>query len=235
MNRPDIVSREEWLKARIDLLEKEKELTVARDALSAERRKIPWVLVEKEYSFEGSAGTESLADLFGSNSQLLVYHFMFDPEWEDGCKSCSFWADNYNGTAIHLAHRDVSMVTIGRAPFEKLDAYRQRMGWDFKIISSLYSDFNYDYHVSFTPEQMETGEISYNFRMGPAFSAEAPGISVFHKDMDGNIYHTYSTYARGLDMLNGAYHLLDLVPAGRDEQDLSYGMEWLCRHDQYQN
>ena len=233
MNKPDIVSREDWLSARRDLLEKEKDFTRARDALSADRRKLPWVRIEKNYIFDGAGGKESLSDLFGKNNQLLVYHFMFDPDWEEGCKSCSFWVDNYNGTAVHLAHRNVSMVTIARAPLEQIEAYRQRMAWDIKWVSSNNTDFNYDFDVSFTPDEMEAGEISYNYRQGPAFSSEAPGVSVFYKDDEGAIYHTYSTFSRGLDILNGAYNLLDLVPEGRNEESLAYGMEWLRRHDQY--
>ena len=233
MSKPDIVSRADWLTARQELLVREKEFTRARDALSAERRRMPWVRVEKDYVFEGPDGEETLADLFGNNDQLLVYHFMYDPGWDEGCKSCSFWADNYNGTAVHLAHRNVTMVTIARAPFEQIEAYRSRMGWDIKWVSSSNTDFNYDFDVSFTPEEVASGEISYNYRKGSAFSSEAPGISVFYKDENGNIYHTYSTFARGLDLLNGAYNLLDLVPEGRNEEDLSYGMEWLRRHDQY--
>lgn len=233
MGQREVVSREQWLAARRELLEKEKEFTRARDALSEERRLLPWVKVDKEYAFESLAGKESLSDLFGSNSQLLVYHFMFGPDWEEGCKSCSFWADNYNGTIVHLAHRNVTMVTIGRAPLDKLDAYRRRMGWDIKMVSSADTDFNYDYHVSFTAGQMESGEIEYNFRKAPAFSAEAPGISVFYKDDTGDIFHTYSTYSRGLDILNGTYNLLDLVPEGRNEEGQGASMKWLRRHDQY--
>ena len=228
-----VVSREEWAAARKEFLAKEKEFTRLRDQLSQQRRALPWVKVEQAYAFDGPNGSESLADLFEGKSQLLVYHFMFGPDWEEGCKSCSFWADNYNGVSIHLAHRDVSLVAIARAPLDKLAAYKKRMGWDFKWVSSFGNDFNRDYHISFTPEEMEKGDMYYNYRIGKFPSEEAPGISVFYKDEKGDIFHTYSCYSRGLDMLNGAYHYLDLVPKGRDEASLSYSMEWLYRHDQY--
>src|SRR5262245_44207902 len=227
-----IVSRDEWLAARKALLAKEKAFTKERDALSQERRRLPWVKVDKTYVFEGSAGKETLADLFAGRSQLLVSHFMFGPDWKEGCPSCSFWADNYNGAVVHLSHRDVSLVAISRAPLEKLESYRKRMGWSFKWVSSYGNDFNRDYHVSFTPEEQKTAV--YNYKAGGFGSSEAPGVSVFIKGADGQIFHTYSCYARGLDMLNGAYHLLDLVPKGRDEQGLSYPMAWVRRHDQYE-
>ena len=228
-----VVSREEWLVARKEHLAKEKEFTRLRDQLSQQRRELPWVKVEKEYSFDGPNGKETLAELFAGRSQLLVYHFMFDPTWNEGCKSCSFWADNYNGTIVHLNHRDVTMVTISRAPLEKLEAYKKRMGWGFKWLSSFGNDFNRDYHVSFTPEEQEKGEVYYNYTIGRPFSSEGPGVSVFYKDESGNIFHTYSCYARGLDMLNGAYHCLDLVPKGRDEAGLTAPQAWVRRHDQY--
>ncbi len=228
-----VVSREEWGAARKEFLAKEKEFTRLRDQLSQQRRALPWVKVEQAYAFDGPNGQESLADLFEGKSQLLVYHFMFGPDWEEGCKSCSFWADNYNGVSIHLAHRDVSLVAISRAPLDKLAAYKKRMGWDFKWVSSLGNEFNRDYHVSFTPEEMEKGDVYYNYRINKFPSDEAPGISIFYKDENGDIFHTYSCYSRGLDMMNGAYHYLDLVPKGRDETGLSYSMEWLYRHDQY--
>ena len=228
-----VVSREEWSAARKEFLAKEKEFTRLRDQLSQQRRELPWVKVEQAYAFDGPNGPESLADLFGGKSQLLIYHFMFGPDWEEGCKSCSFWADNYNGVSIHLAHRDVSLVAISRAPLDKLAAYKKRMGWDFKWVSSLGNEFNRDYHVSFTPEEMEKGDVYYNYRINKFPSDEAPGISIFYKDENGDIFHTYSCYSRGLDMMNGAYHYLDLVPKGRDETGLSYSMEWLYRHDQY--
>jgi predicted dithiol-disulfide oxidoreductase (DUF899 family) len=232
MNRPTIVARETWLAARKELLAKEKELTRQRDRLSAERRALPWVKVDKAYVFEGPAGKETLADLFAGRGQLLVYHFMFGPDWEEGCPSCSFWADNYNGITQHLKHRDVQLVAISRAPIAKLEAYRRRMGWSFKWVSSLGSDFNRDYHVSFTPE--EKGSAYYNYREGGFSGSEAPGISVFFKDEGGAIFHTYSCYARGLDAMNSAYQLLDLVPKGRDEDGLPHPMAWVRRHDRYE-
>ena len=229
----EVVTREKWLVSREALLAKEKELTRMRDRLSRERRELPWVLVDKQYIFDGPDGKRSLSDLFDNRSQLLVYHFMFGPDWEEGCKSCSFWADNYNDVIVHLNHRDVTFLTVSRAPLDKLQTYRKRMGWDFKWVSSLNNDFNWDFHVSFSPEVVEKGEMYYNYRKVRFPSEEAPGISVFHKDQDGNVYHTYSCYSRGLDMLNGAYHYLDLTPKGRDEDGLPYSMAWLNRHDSY--
>ncbi len=228
-----VVSREEWLAARRELLAREKEFTRARDQLSVERRRLPWVAVEKEYVFEGPAGQQTLVDLFHGRSQLVVYHFMFGPEWEEGCKSCSFWADNFDRIVVHLAHRDVTLVAVSRAPLEQLEAFRRRLGWSFHWVSSYGCDFNRDFHVSFTPEEMERGEVFYNFRVTRFPSDEAPGISVFTRDVEGCIFHTYSCYARGLDMLNGAYHYLDLVPKGRDEDDLAHPMEWVRIRDRY--
>lgn len=233
MANHQIVSREEWLAARKTLLVKEKELTRLRDQLSQQRRALPWVTVEKEYVFDGPNGKETLAELFAGRSQLLVYHFMFGPDWEEGCKSCSFWADNYNDIIVHLNHRDVTMVTISRAPFPKLAAYKQRMGWNFKWVSSFGNDFNYDYHVSFTPEAEQQGQVYYNYQTNKYFSSEGPGISVFFKNEQGNVFHTYSCYARGLDMMNSAYHHLDLTPKGRDEAHLPAPQAWVRRHDQY--
>jgi len=233
MNPHDIVSREDWITARKTLLAREKEFTRARDGLSAARRELPWVRVDKEYTFDGPDGRETLADLFAGRSQLIVYHFMFGPDWEEGCPSCSYLADHFDGAIVHLNHRDVSMVVVSRAPLGKLEEYRKRMSWKFKWLSSLASDFNLDYHVSFTPEEMAKGTLYYNYTSGSFPSEEAPGISVFYKDGQGAVFHTYSAYARGLDMLIGAYNLLDLVPKGRDEEGLSFTMEWLRRHDQY--
>jgi len=228
-----IVSPEEWVVARQELLTKEKEFTRLRDQLSQQRRALPWVKVGKEYVFDGPDGKETLAELFAGRSQLLIYHFMFGPDWDEGCKSCSFWADNYNDIIVHLRHRDVTMVTISRAPLSKLAAYQQRMGWGFKWVSSFGTDFNWDYHVSFTPEQERQGEVYYNYQTSRYFSSEGPGISVFYKDEQGNIFHTYSCYARGLDMMNSAYHHLDLTPKGRDEAGLPSPQAWVRRHDQY--
>ena len=233
MTQPKIVSRQEWLQARKSLLAKEKEFTVRRDQLSQERRELPWVQIDKEYVFEGPKGQESLADLFENRSQLLIYHFMFGPDWEEGCKSCSFWMDNVNGTTVHLNHRDVTFSAVSRAPLEKLQAYQKRMGWNFKWVSSLKNDFNQDFHVSFSPKEKEEQKMFYNYKTGFFPSTEAPGISVFYKGDGGKVFHTYSCYSRGLDMLNGAYHHLDLVPKGRDEDHLPHTMAWLQRHDSY--
>ena len=230
-----VVSREEWLVARRQHLVREKEFTRLRDQLSRERRELPWVKVDKDYVFDGPHGREALADLFAGRSQLIVYHFMFDPSWEEGCKSCSFWADNFDGIAVHLNHRDTSLVLVSRAPLATLEAFRQRMGWRVTWVSSSPTDFNRDYHVSFTPTELEQGRAHYNYATGRFPVAEAPGISVFTRTADGAIYHTYSCYARGLDMLNGAYQLLDLVPKGRDEAGLTSTMEWLRHHDRYED
>ena len=226
-----IVSQDEWLAARKALLAKEKEFTKARDALSAERRALPWVKVEKPYVFEGPAGKETLADLFGGKSQLLVYHFMLGPGWAAGCPSCSYLADHFDGAAIHLAQRDVAFVAVSRAPLAEIEAYKKRMGWKFKWVSSNGSDFNYDFHVSFTPEQKATAEYNYVKSGFPA--EEAPGLSAFIQQ-DGAVYHTYSSYGRGLDMFIGAYHFLDHAPKGRDEDALPWSMAWVKRHDEYE-
>lgn len=235
MQHHKVVSRDEWIVARKELLAKEKEFTRSRDQLSQERRALPWEKVEKGYVFDGPNGKETLADLFEGRSQLVVYHFMYGPDWEEGCPSCSFWADNYNGIGVHLKHRDINLVAVSKARLETLEAYKKRMGWNFKWMSSFDNDFNRDFHVSFTPEEMDKGEMLYNYRVGKFPSEEAPGISVFHKNEQGEVFHTYSCYARGLDMLNGAYHYMDLVPKGRDEDHLPYTMAWLRRHDQYED
>lgn len=227
-----IVSDSEWLAARRTLLEEEKAFQKKRDELAARRRDLPWRRVDKDYRFRGESGTCSLGDLFGDSSQLIVYHFMFHPDWEEGCKSCSFWADNYDRSVVHLRARDTSLVAVSRAPLEKLIAYRRRLGWTFPWYSSSDSDFNYDFNVSFTPEQLARKEGSYNYREGAVFGEEMPGISVFIKDQDA-VYHTYSTYSRGLDPFNATYQLLDIVPKGRDEDSLKYSMEWLRRNDEY--
>ena len=235
MKAHPVVSPEAWLAARKRLLTREKEFTRLRDELSRERRELPWVRVEKAYAFDTPSGRQTLSDLFEGRSQLLVYHFMYGPDWEVGCKSCSFWADNFNGIVVHLAHRDVTMVAASRAPLQKLEAFRKRMGWGFKWVSSFGNDFNRDYHVSFSKEEMGKGEMFYNFQPSKFPSDEAPGVSVFWRNEKGEVFHTYSCYSRGLDMLNGAYHYLDLVPKGRDEQGLSYGMEWVRHHDRYED
>lgn len=231
--RNQIVSHEEWRKARLDLLAAEKEFTRQRDALTRRRMAMPWERVEKPYRFEGPNGALSLADLFDGRSQLIVYHFMLGPDWEEGCKSCSFWADNFNGIPVHLNHRDVTFMAISRAPLARIDAYKKRMGWSFPWVSSHGSDFNFDYHVSFTPEQLAEGKADYNYEVRSVKSSELPGISAFYKNESGEVFHTYSCYARGVDIVNGAYHWLDLAPKGRDEDGLKFTMEWVRRHDQY--
>jgi predicted dithiol-disulfide oxidoreductase (DUF899 family) len=233
MNHSKVVSRDEWLAARKQHLSKEKEFTRLRDKLSAERRELPWVKVEKNYLFDGPGRKETLADLFGGRSQLIVYHFMFGPEWEQGCPSCSFLSDHIDGRVVHLAHRDVTFVVVSRAPLPKIEAFKKRMGWRFKWVSSYGSDFNFDYHVSFTKDEMAKGKVYYNYDMNEFPSDEGPGISVFCKDGSSDIFHTYSSYARGLDMLVGAYNYLDLVPKGRDEAELPWTMAWVRHHDQY--
>lgn len=232
MNNHDIVSHEQWITARKQLLAKEKEFNHMRDALSQARRDLPWERVDKQYKFNGE-GEESLSDLFAGKSQLVVYHFMFDPTWEAGCKSCSFWADNFNGIDIHLQHRDISFLAISRAPYNKIDAYKKRMGWTFKWISSFGNDFNFDYGVSFKPDQLSDSSRDYNYDTQRPYGSETPGISVFYKDPYGSIFHTYSCYSRGLDMLNGAYHYIDLTPKGRDEGGGSGPQFWVRRHDEY--
>jgi predicted dithiol-disulfide oxidoreductase (DUF899 family) len=233
MEQHRVVSNKEWLAARKDLLAKEKEFTRLRDQLSRQRRELPWERVEKKYVFEGPDGRVSFAELFAGRSQLVVYHFMFDPGWAEGCKSCSFWADNFEGFYPHLNQRDVTMTAISRAPWAVIAPFKKRMGWSFPWVSSNGCDFNFDYQVSFTPEALAAGEVDYNFTRRKTSMTELPGISVFYKDEAGDIFHTYSCYSRGLDMLNAAYHYLDLVPKGRDEEGLPYAQAWVRHHDNY--
>ena len=230
-----VVSRNQWIEERKALLAREKEFTQLRDQLSHARRDLPWVRVDKDkdYVFDGAGGKQTLAELFAGRQQLIVYHLMFDPSWEEACSRCSFWADNFNGVLVHLNQRDVSLVAISRAPFAKLAAFQKRMGWSFNWVSSFANDFNHDYHVSFAPEQLAQGEVIYNYRLVKNSMSERPGISVFYRDPGGTIFHTYSCYARGLDMLNVAYHYLDLTPKGRDEEELPFPMEWVRYHDAY--
>ena len=227
---PQTVSREEWLVARKALLDQEKDLDRRRDALSAERRNLPRVKVEQAYAFDAPEGRVTLVDLFAGRRQLVVYHFMFDPSWDEGCKSCSFLADSFDGAARHLPARDTSFVAISRAPLAKLAAFEERMGWSFRWVSSAGSTFNFDYHVSFRPEEQANAE--YNYKNQGFMSPEAPGLSVFLREGD-EVFHTYSTYARGLDHLIGTYNYLDLTPLGRDEESLPYGMSWVRHHDRY--
>jgi predicted dithiol-disulfide oxidoreductase (DUF899 family) len=236
----EVVTHDEWLAARKKHLAKEKEFTRLRDQLSKERRDLPWELVEKEYVFQGENGRQTLAEVFDGRSQLVIYHAMFNPvtagehtSWttDAACHACSFWMDNFNGITEHVNHRDITMAAVARAPYPKIAAYRERMGWSFPWYSSAGSDFNFDYHVSFTPEALSTGDVEYNYRPTPWSGTEAPGISVFVKEGE-RVYHTYSTYERGLDMLNVAYHYIDLVPKGRDEGEGGLG-EWVHRRDEY--
>lgn len=227
-----IVSQEEWLAARRELLRKEKEFTRLRDALSAERRELPWVRVEKNYVFDTPDGKATLADLFEGRSQLMVYHFMLGPGWAQGCPSCSFVSDHIDGANWHLPQRDVTLVAVSRAPLAEIQAFKQRMGWRFRWVSSYGSDFNYDFHVSFTEDQLAKGKVDYNYDMVEGYD-ELPGLSVFYKDENGAVFHTYSAYARGLDLLIGAYNYLDLAPKGRDEAALPWTMAWVRHHDRY--
>ena len=231
--QPNVVSHEEWLAARNEFLSKEKEFTYQRDELSRQRRSLPWEKVEKRYVFESTSGKVTLAGLFDGRSQLIVYHFMLGPGWQEGCKSCSYLADHFDGPTIHLANRDTTLVVVSHAPLAEIEAFKKRMGWKFQWVSSFGSDFNFDYHVSFTPEEKANGKIVYNYAPAKYFSEEGPGASVFAKDGVGGVFHTYSTYGRGLDILAGTYNLLDLVPKGRDEGDLASTMAWVRHHDRY--
>ena len=227
-----IASSAEWLEARKALLAKEKEFNRLRDDLSRQRRELPWERVEKTYVFDGPDGKETLADLFDGRRQLVVYHFMFGPGWEAGCKSCSFWADNFNNILPHLNARDVTLIAVSRAPLKDFAAFKQRLGWTFRWVSSFENDFNHDYHVSFTPEEIAKGENFYNYEYGRRYPPESPGISVFYKDGAGEVFHTYSAYRRGVEAMMGTYTLLDLTPKGRDEHDGA--MAWVRHHDRYE-
>ena len=231
---PRIVSRRDWLDQRKALLAKEKEFTRLGDRLAAEKRDLPWVKVEENYVFDAPEGKQTLAQLFGDKSQLLLYHFMFGPDWEQGCPICSMVGDNLDSKVIHLAHRDVALVVVSRAPLGKIEDFKKRMGWKFKWLSSFTNDFNYDYGVSFTPEDMTKGKL-YNYGTRAFPSEEAPGISVFYKDNVSNVFHTYSSFGRGPEFLIGVYDFLDLVPKGRDEAGLPFTMDWVRHHDRYED
>ena len=228
-----VVSHQEWLSARAAFLAKEKEFTRLRDEVSRQRRELPWEKVDKSYVFEGPGGKETLAELFGKRSQLLVYHFMFSPDWDEGCPHCSFWADHYDGMVVHLEHRDVSLVVISRAPLAKIQPFKKRMGWRFKWVSSSQTDFNYDYGVSFSPQELRDETAFYNYVRTDPGPADREGLSAFYRDERGALFHTYSTYARGIDLLNGTYNFLDLAPKGRDEDDLESPQAWVRHHDRY--
>jgi len=229
-----VVSPAEWLTARKELLKKEKEFNRLRDELSRQRRELPWEKVDKDYVFEGPTGKVALTELFRGRSQLVVYHFMLGPGWEQGCPSCSFLADNFDGMRVHLEQRDAAFTAISRAPLPEIEAFKKRMGWRFPWVSSFGTDFNYDYKVSFKKEDLGPEKNSYNFGTMPSYGEEVPGLSVFYKDADGQIYHTYSTYARGLDILLTTYNYLDMTPKGRDEEGMTpHAMAWVRHHDRY--
>ena len=234
LENPKVVSRSEWLAARRELLAREKELTRARDAVSAERRRLPWVKVEKEYVFDTPEGRKTLADLFEGRSQLIVYHFMWRRDMDDRCVGCSFLADHIDGANQHLAQHDVSFVACSRASVSELNAYKKRMGWRFDWVSSYENDFNYDYHVSFKPDDLAKGEVFYNYTMSPASIEDLSGISVFYRDKKGDVFHTYSSYARGNEEVLGAYMYLDLTPKGRNENGPNHNLsDWVRHHDRY--
>lgn len=233
MAEPRVVSRQEWLAARKALLAQEKAFTRQRDEIARARRELPWVKVGKDYLFDAPEGERSLAQLFGARSQLIVYHFMLGPGWEAGCKSCSFLADHFEGSLPHLAARDLSFVAVSRAPLAEIEKFRKRMGWNFPWVSSHGNDFNFDFHVSFRKEDMGK-QVEYNYASGKASMEELPGASAFYKDAQGAVFHTYSTYARGLDAMIGAYNWLDIAPRGRDEDKLQFTMAWVRHHDSYE-
>ena len=228
-----VVSQKEWLVARKELLVEEKKFSKLHDELNLQRRKLPWVKIEKEYVFDGPTGKVTFADLFCGKSQVLIYHFMFGPGWKEGCSHCSFWADHFDSVNIHIGQRDTTFAVISRAPLTEIERFKTRMGWRFQWVSSYGGDFNADSHVSFTEEEMAQGKVNYNYTMQEFPSAEAPGLSVFYKDADGVVFHTYSTYGRGVELLMGTYRILDLVPKGRDEDHLGFAMEWVRHHDRY--
>jgi len=228
-----VVTQSEWIAARTELLRKEKEFTKLRDELNRQRHELPWERIEKEYFFDGPSGKQTLGDLFDGRSQLIIYHFMFGPEWKEGCPSCSFLADHIDGTLAHLNHHDVTLLVVSRAPLSKLAVFKKRMGWHFPWVSSFGSDFNFDYHVSATKEELGKGQMYYNYRVFKSRGEEQPGISVFYRDQKGtDIFHTYSSYARGGDLLIGTYNYLDLAPKGRNEINPEH-IEWVRHHDQY--
>jgi len=230
---PKVVSHNEWVDARKEFLKKEKEFTRQRDEISRQRRELPWEKVEKNYEFETAGGKVSLANLFGGRSQLVIYHFMLGPGWTEGCKSCSYLADHFDGMTIHLANRDVTLAVISRAPIAEIESFKKRMGWKFRWVSANSSDFNFDYQASITPDEVGKKQVYYNYEMMEFPAEERPGLSVFAKDASGAVFHTYSSYARGLDILVGTYNFLDLVPKGRDEAGLKHTMAWVRHHDNY--
>jgi predicted dithiol-disulfide oxidoreductase (DUF899 family) len=234
IENPKVVSRTEWIPSRKELLVKEKQLTRQRDEIDRQRRELPWVKVEKNYLFEGPDGQQSMVDLFQGRSQLIVSHFMFGPGWKEGCVGCSFRSDHVDGALVHLEHHDVSFVTVSRAPLAEIEAFRKRMGWGFRWLSSYGSDFNYDYQVSFKKEEIATGRVTYNYEVRDFVSEEASGVSVFYKSPAGEIFHTYSTHGRGDEMVDTTYMYLDLTPKGRNENGPHYSLgDWVRHHDRY--
>ena len=229
-----VVNKDRWLAQRKALLAREKALTQLRDEIARERRALPWLHLDKNYLFDAPEGKRSLAELFEGRHQLLVQHFMLGPGWEQGCPSCSYMADHIDGMKVHLANRDLSFVAVSRAPLAEIERFRQRMGWQFKWVSSHGSDFNHDFGVSFAPEELAKGEVYYNYQTQPFPSEEAPGISLFFKDDAGSVFNTYSTYGRGVEVMMGTYSLLDLAPKGRDEHNAAYTMDWVRHHDRYE-
>jgi predicted dithiol-disulfide oxidoreductase (DUF899 family) len=228
-----VVSHAEWIAARKNFLNKEKEFSRLRDELSRQRRELPWEKVEKKYVFEGPRGKETLSDLFGGRSQLIVYHFMLGPGWNEGCPGCSFVSESVDGAVVHVAQRDITLLAVSRATLPEIEAFKKRMGWRFKWVSSFGNEFNFDYHVSFTKDEVTKGEGYYNYEVSRSIGEERPGASVFYKNEKGELFHTYSTYERGLDMLIAAYNYIDLTPKGRDESGLNHPMDWLRHHDRY--
>ena len=233
LNHP-VVPKTQWLAERKALLAREKELTRLRDQIASERRALPWERVDKDYVFEAPEGRRTLAELFEGRRQLLVQHFMLGPGWEQGCASCSYMSDHISGMQVHLEHRDVTVLVVSRAPLAEIERFRRRMGWHFKWVSSNGNDFNYDFGVSFTPEERAKGEVNYNYGMRAFPSEEAPGISVFYKNDTSEVFHTYSTYGRGVEVMMGTYKLLDLTPKGRDEHNPGHAMDWVRHHDRYE-
>src|SRR5215469_10635380 len=229
-----VVSEKQWLAARKKLLLEEKKFTKLRDKLNQKRRDLPWVKVEKDYVFEGPDGKETLSELFDGKNQLIIYHFMFGPGWGDGCPHCSFWVDHYDGTLAHLPHRDTTLILVSRAPLKEIEPFKKRMGWRIKWVSSAGNDFNFDHHVSFTPEELRNGTAVYNYRKLTMDIDEREGVSAFYKDAKRDIYHTYSSYERGIDLLNTTYHFLDLTAKGRDENP-ERTQDWVQYHDCYNN
>ena len=227
-----VVTRDKWIKARQKLLASEKKFSKLRDQLARQRRELPWVKIDKEYVFDGPNGKETLADLFGGKGQLITYHFMFGPDWDEGCAHCSFWADHYDSVNPHIGQRDTTLVVVSRAPLKKIQAFQKRMGWRFKWVSSASTDFNFDFNVSFTPQQIRSGKLFYNYKNIAMDMDEREGVSAFYRDKSGAIYHTYSSYARGIDLLNTTYNFLDLTAKGRDENPDS-PQDWVRYHDKY--